>query len=163
MKNVNLLLLLFVGMIYLQCKSQTPNELFSDITDSSCECINKLDNSNMSNIQISSCIEKSYSTHQSQISTEMMKYMDKNNVTEEITATHFQKQIVSLLIDNCPLFYSNTVKVAEDQSNLTSSTPSNNIVEKSARKICDCIDKLNSLTQSGINICIDKSTNYSNV
>jgi hypothetical protein len=161
MKKIYPFLILF-SLVSFECNSQTVDKLITDIADFSCECMNKLDSSDTSKNELSSCIGQSYVNYQLRLSEEMITYMNKNNVTESEAGTYFQKQIVKYLFNDCPIFYSFSVNEAEKQTNLITAKLNNEIVNKSATEICECIDKIASLTQLEIDICLDASTNTSN-
>lgn len=155
-------LLLLLGLISINGNAQALDKLIKDIANTSCDCLNTLDSSSATKNEISACIGQSYSTHQLRLSEEMINYMDKNNASENEAGIYFQGKIVGSLFSNCPIFHAFSIKESEKKSDLITSKPSTELVKKTADEICNCLDKVDSLTQLEIDICLDASTNISN-
>jgi hypothetical protein len=140
---------------------QSSKTLFTDISNYSCNCIEFLDTENRDKQQISSCIQDAYSKYQEQIINEMTTYINTNtNKTEDDAKKHIQKNLTKYLINDCPSFYNYTIKEAAQKSNLISKKASSEFIENSSKKICDCIDEINPLTQIQIDECIIKSIDF---
>ena len=139
-------------------QAQKANDLATKISNTSCDCINKLKKEDMSKASVSSCVQKSYKKYQSDIVREVGFYQNKNpNTTTNDASTYIQRLVGGELIMSCPKYHSFLSLSMARELDVVSDVYNHEYIDETVSLICECINKVDKLTQKYLDDCKNKS------